>query len=230
MRRVSGRYAKPGMVLGRPIYDSRGLILFERKTKLSEDDVQKLVLYGVSEVIVDDPRVEDVPVQPLLPPELEAEASLALRQLLTEAAGESEIHPALLAELERPVFNMVRELFPDCMGEPSATGGTTEDDYRYVRPVKAAGLSMLIGRKAGMGAPALGVVGLASMLMDVGTIGLPVGALEQSDWVLGSESEEFRRHPELGAAVLERSSRAEPLVQAVAQPTSAGMAAASRGD
>ena len=217
MRRVSGKFAKPGMVLGRPVYDSNGFIMFDMKTKLLAEDVQKLALLEVAEVIVEDPRVDDVPVMPLIPPELEAQATQALRQLLTENDDPDRIHPVLLSELEKPIMGMVRELFPDCLGEPSSIGSTTDADYRLGRPVRAAGLCLLLGRKAGMKALELGAVGLAAVLMEVGTVALPPGTLEQSDWVLGTEPDDFRRHPELGAAILDRSGRAEAVVRAVGE-------------
>lgn len=217
MRRVSGKFAKPGMVLGRTVYDSNGFIMFDMKSKLSAEDVQKLSLHEVAEVIVEDPRVDDVPVMPLIPPELEAQATQALRQLLTENDDPEQIHPVLLSEIEKPIMAMVRELFPDCLGEPSAVGSASDADYRFVRPVRAAGLSLLLGRKAGMKALELTAVGLASALMEVGTVALPPGTLEESDWVLGTEPDDFRRHPELGAAILNRSGRAEEVVRAVGE-------------
>ena len=80
MRRIAARYAKPGMVLGRPVYDNRGHMIFDANTKLSDDSLKTLEVYGVGEVLIDDPRVVDVVVQPLIPSELEAQAARALAE------------------------------------------------------------------------------------------------------------------------------------------------------
>ena len=104
MRRISARYARPGMMLHRPVYDNAGIMLFEPNTVLDESRLEKLRLYTVGEIIVDDPRVADVPVQPLIGPELEAEAVRSLRDLVLESSETGEVHELLLRQLEKPIY------------------------------------------------------------------------------------------------------------------------------
>lgn len=218
MRRLAARSAKAGMVLGRPVYDSAGNRLFDPTTVLDEARLKTLAAYAVAEVVVEDARVQDVPVQPLFAPELEAEAIQALRQLLTEAAGQPVLDGRLVAELERPIFGMTRDLFPDVMGEPNASGAQTDEAYRFARPVRVAGLALMLGRKAGMGMLDLAQVGMAAALMDVGALALPPGTLEVTDSVAGRWAPHVREHPALGARILAKSPRVhEMVVRAVAQ-------------
>ena len=168
MRRISARYARPGMVLHRPVYDNAGILLFGPGTVLDDERLDKLRLYTVGEIIVDDPRVDDVPVQPLIGPELEAEAVRSLRDVVLESSGTTEVHELLLRQLEKPIYAMARELFPDVVGEPNLSGGLTVDDYRFVRPIKVASMAMLLARKSGQGMLELSALGMAAALMDVG--------------------------------------------------------------
>ncbi|MCH7745971.1 MAG: hypothetical protein IIC84_07865 [Chloroflexi bacterium] len=75
MRRISASQATPGMVLLRSIYDSRGYIIFKEGSRLSQESLKKLNIYGVAELVIEDSRVSDIPVQQLIAPELEAEAT-----------------------------------------------------------------------------------------------------------------------------------------------------------
>ena len=70
MRRMSARYAKPKMVLGRPVYDSKGNVILNSGATLDRDCQTILAVHGVGEIWIEDWRVSDVAVLPLIPPEL----------------------------------------------------------------------------------------------------------------------------------------------------------------
>jgi HD-GYP domain-containing protein (c-di-GMP phosphodiesterase class II) len=210
MLRISARYAKPGMVLRRPVYDNAGILLFDPLTTLDEGRIEKLVVYGVSELIVDDPRVEDVPVQPLVAPEIEAEAVRALRDLLSESRGERSLHDLLVKALSKPLVSMAREFFPDCVGEPNVAGTTRQEDYATVRPVKVASMALLLARKTGSTMLQLADLGMAAALMDVGVVLLSEANLARFDPIQGPMNGRLdpstSLHPAAGAALAQSSS------------------------
>lgn len=217
MRRVSARCVKPGMVLGRAVYDSRGNLLFEAGVKMGVDALRSLTIQGVREVLVEDWRVRDVPVQPLVAPNTEAEAAQALRQLMTESRGDSALDELLVKQLERPLHVMMQSLFPEVIGEVNVAGCSSPDDFKYFRPVKVAEMSLLMGKRSGYKPLALLSLGMSALLMDVGLILLPGDALEKEEF-LQAESRDARRHPELGAAILGKGGGFGPdVVQAVLQ-------------
>ncbi len=212
MRRVGIRYAKPGMVLGRAVYDSGGNMLADAGTALSEDTLATLGIYGVREVLIHDRRLADVPVQPLIAPEIEAQAVQALRQLLTECQGSAILDDTLLGQVEQPIYAMVRELFPDVAGEINASGCYSGEEFTYVRPVKAAVLCLLMGRWLGFHMAELASIGLAAALMDVGYIVLPQGPLVAPRPWDKQASPEQRKHPQIGAEILGRCKHLGPEV------------------
>ncbi|MEE9284091.1 MAG: hypothetical protein V3V35_00020, partial [Dehalococcoidia bacterium] len=150
MRRISSKNARPGMVLSRPIYDSRGQELFFAGFELRKDDLAMLRTVGVGELLIEDPRVADVPAQPLVPPEVEADAVHALRQLLGQSRGATVIDQTLVVQVERSIAAMVRSLFPDVIGEINASGCDVQEEYDYLHPPKVAILCMLMGRRLGL--------------------------------------------------------------------------------
>ena len=195
MRRLAARYAKPGMVLSRSVYDSTGNPLFERGTELDKACITTLTVYGVNEIMVEDPRVQDVPASTMFSPEIEAEAMHALRELFDGSRDEGRIEASLLMTVERPIVSMARELFPEVMGEVNASGVLSVDDFQYAHPVKAAGLSMLIGRRLGMGLKQLVALGLTAVLADIGFMVLPPISRREKGEMTPEEDQVFKKHP-----------------------------------
>ena len=66
MRRISSKNARPGMVLGSSVYDNGGYLLLHSGAELRTDSLNTLNIYGVGEILIKDPRVADVAVQPLI--------------------------------------------------------------------------------------------------------------------------------------------------------------------
>ena len=211
MRRISGNYAKPGMILSRPVYDAQGFEVIESGTKLNEKLLQILSIQNVAEIIIEDWRVADVPVQQLISPEHEGRAIQALRQIIMECQGTKFIDDALLEEAEDPILQMTRELFPEVIGEANAGGCMSIKDYPYVQPVKVAGLSLVIGRRMGLGMLDLMGLGMAALFKDIGRIALPQGLIDKSQ---PSESEfrEIQKHPLYGAKIVSQYERFAPEV------------------
>ncbi len=217
LRRIAARYAKPGMVLGKPVYDNRGHMVFDSKTKLSEDSLKTLSVYGVGELLIDDPRVADVVVQPLIASELESQAAQALRQLVTETQANGSIEPVLLEEVKKPVFSMTRALFPEVMGEPNVAGCPSMQDYTYVQPAKVVGLSLLMGRRLDYSMMRLAPLGMAALLMNIGYAVLPhimqsPSVLDRPGPLSEAEFQEVKRHPERGAEMIKQSGKFGPEV------------------
>jgi HD-GYP domain-containing protein (c-di-GMP phosphodiesterase class II) len=209
------------MVLARTVYDGGGMPVFQARTELTEERVAKLALYGVDELIIHDPLVDDVPVIPTIPPEVEAHASQALKMIVTECRGEESIPDMLVQVMEKPIFTMARGMFPEVLGEINSTGSSSPESYAHTRPVRVAGLAMLLARVNGMGLLELPTVGMAAALMDVGSVRLPDGAFEATDPIAfdtNDISDEVQHHPELGACLLQRSARLRPeCIEAIRQ-------------
>lgn len=204
MRRLSVKHVRPGMVLGWPIYDSHGRLVLETGSKLSASQLTTLIIYGIGEVLVEDERLSDIPVQPLFSAELEGEAVQGLRLFITESALAGVVYEDLLEEVERPVHALARELYPEVIGEIMPIGCLTAEDYSFVQPIKTAGLAMLLGERAGLPLDQVIHLGTAAALLDVGNrILLP----DQ-----GGQAPPVPEHPRRGIDLLRRCKRLPPEV------------------
>jgi HD-GYP domain-containing protein (c-di-GMP phosphodiesterase class II) len=207
MRRISAKYAKPTMMLGRPLYDCFGRLLMKEGTKLTAPQVANLEELGVGELFILDKRVDDVPAWPLITPELEGSIAQILRQVLNKAqnivsAGKAQMLD--LAPIRQGVFEMVQQLFPVAMGEPVIVGCHSIRDYDYVHPVKVTSLSLLMGQAAGLGQTDLVNLGMAALLQNIGYAAVPQGIIDKEGPITESEALAVRRHSAYGAEIVKR--------------------------
>lgn len=190
------------MVLARPVYDNGGFLLIHVGERLDQQHLNSLSIYGIRDLVIQDSRVPDVTVQSLVAPELEAAVTQSLRQLITESMGSSSIEDELLKQVETSVYAMVRDSFPEVVGEANANGCLSLQDYQYAQPARVATLSMLIGRKAGYDVFDLTKMGLASLLMNIGYVLVPKGSLDNPDSLMEKICQDIPQHSQRGAEIL----------------------------
>jgi HD-GYP domain-containing protein (c-di-GMP phosphodiesterase class II) len=211
MRRISARYAKPTMMLGRALYDPYGRMLLKEGTKLTASHIASLDELGVGELFIMDKRVDDVTAWPLITPELEGSLAAALKQILFKAQSIITSRKAMMLDLtaiRQGVFEMVQQLFPVAMGEPVVVGCHSVRDYDFVHPVKVTSLSLLIGKAAGMGQTELINLGMASMLQNIGYAALPQGVIDKEGPLTEAEAKAVQKHAAYGAEIVRRYGQA----------------------
>ena len=202
MRRITLKHAKPGMVLGVPAHDNFGILLFEAHTKLDEDCLKILATNAVTEILLDDWRVADVVVEPLVSPELEGKAAQALRRLMIENQGKPSLAAGSVDKVVIVANSIARELEFESIGEAAIAGIMSEANYMYIQPVKTAVLSLLMGRRIGYSGADLGCLGAAALLKDVGYISIPQEILLKPELLTEKEFLKIRQHPSYGYELL----------------------------
>ena len=206
------------MVLGRAVYDTRGHLVLGERDRLTEESLGVLARSGSAEVLIEDPRVADVPVGSLFSAQLEAKAIQALHVLLVTHEGTTDgIGPQDLVAIQPWVHKMAQRLFPDILGDPELSGVASLRGYDYIHLVKVTGLSMLIGRLAGLGQEELVKLGMAAMLENVGYLSLPPELLEKSGTLTVDEWQHVQRHPKHSAAMLAGSGLDQDVIRAIEQ-------------
>ena len=202
MRRITVKYAKKGMVLGASVYDSFGNLLLDSYIRLDDDCLKTMLSNGVGEIFLDDWRVADVPVQPLVSPEVEGKAAHALRKLMLDNQGKNNIADNNLEQISRAINSMSQELALDSFGEASVTSITSEETYIYVQPTKTSSLCLLLGKRLGYTTSELTHLGIAALLKDVGYIAIPPETLRQPELLTERELIKIRQHPSFGYELL----------------------------
>ena len=202
MRRIAVKYAKPGMLLGAPVYDNYGTMLLDADIRLDEQCIGVLLNNSVVELLLDDWRVTDVPVEPLVPPELEGKAAHAFRRLIVENQGQSRVAAKNINDVVRTVDALVRRMELESAGKAATAGINAGQDYMYLQSVKTAVLSVLLGKSAGLDMSDLSPLGVAATLKDVGYISVPQEILQRPDLLTEKELLKIRQHPMFGYELL----------------------------
>lgn len=109
-----------------------------------------------------------------------------------------------LPSIDRAVKEIIQDFYSVFMGEINIEGCLSMGNYDYIHPVKVAGLSILIGKRAGYNRAELTNLGMAALLQNIGYIGVPQGLLANLDPEAQAESPEFRKHVEIGYQILHR--------------------------
>jgi HD-GYP domain-containing protein (c-di-GMP phosphodiesterase class II) len=197
MRRISVQYAKPGLVLAKPLYDGYGHAILGQGARLSTEWVQVLGNMPVAELFIIDERNKDAVVSPLISPELEGALAEALSRFIAciQVAAErasvvlgarrldlantgSEAHPQLETvgqnadptRLLQLMSRVVEQVIATEKGGATIAGCHSSKDYDYVLPVRVASLSMWMGKAAGLNDIQLMNLGVAALLQNIGYV------------------------------------------------------------
>jgi HD-GYP domain-containing protein (c-di-GMP phosphodiesterase class II) len=184
MIRLAASHAQPGMELALSIVDAFGNAVCQAGAQLTSEHISKLPMYGVREIFVADELLDDVPVEPLIPPELEAKASLALRTVLEEAGFANTIEPAVIEQAVQPGYEMAKPLFPSVLGEVNSAGISPAAEYNYLMPARAASLSAMLAARMGLDMDTTGQISVGTLLMDIGIAR-----------IIESDEREHQKHP-----------------------------------
>jgi HD-GYP domain-containing protein (c-di-GMP phosphodiesterase class II) len=202
MRRISAKCAKPGQVLGYAVYDNYGKKLMLEGTKLDQRALMVLLSNAVSEIFIEDWRMADVPVAPLISPELEGRAASALQKLYSENYGRTSVSIKNIAEVSAAANAMVEGLRLSGVAEVAVTGVTSENDYINLQPVKTALLSLVLGQALKFTQSQLGDLAISALCKDVGYISIPQEIIKKPTALTNIETAKIKEHNKISHHVL----------------------------
>lgn len=158
----------------------------------------------------------DAPVRTGFPPDLDAKACQALNILLVMHQGVTGVlRESELIGLSAPLNMLIDCVYRDVVAETEVLGSDTLNGYHYVHPVRVAELAMLLARHSGADRLEAKALGVSSVLMNLGYVGLRTGLVEASGELQGTEWEEVRKHPELSAKMVAGAGLPTEAVQAI---------------
>ena len=199
MRRITVKYAQPGLVLELPVYDNYGKLLMAQHLQLDKVTIGKMLQAGVPEIFVRDYRVLDVMVAPLFPPEAEGAVANAFRTLVLENQGKPSINPVHLSQAYSSISRLIGGMAQNLVGDAGVSCNIPLQEYIYLQPVKTAGLSLAVGHKLGMTVKELAALGTAALLKD---IGLSPEVINTADVLSEGGSSRLFGHPLAGCKLL----------------------------
>ena len=207
MRRLPAAEAKPGMILARPLTDAFRNMVLDEQGVLTVDIVGRLSIYGADELFIEDDRVADIAIEPLVEPDAEAQITQGLQTMYNECHGVGSLDDAMLDLVIKPIHDMAGEFFPVGLAELNTAPCTSTLDHLFRLPARAAGMAMLLAAVSGMDQDKTADVGVATALMNVGFLSLPREIIQSTEPITAAQKHEFRKHPVHSFVLLKDSKR-----------------------
>ena len=110
-----------------------------------------------------------------------------------------------LKKIKRAIQLMVDCILTDESYLMGFTAARNFEDYSYFHPVNVSILSILLGKRVGLGRQYLRALAIAALFHDIGKIDIPVGILNKQAGFTEKEQALLKRHPVDGVRVLLRS-------------------------
>jgi HD-GYP domain-containing protein (c-di-GMP phosphodiesterase class II) len=195
MRRMTLKYAKPGMVVELPVYDNFGNSLLPQHKELDKNNIAVMTSKGVPEIFVRDYRVMDILVAPLYSPQSEGVLANHFKQLVLKKMTGAAIDNAGIIRVHEAVSQMVRDMSLNFIGDTNVSCNISPQDYVYLQPVKTAGLAMTLGQIVKMPENALITLGVAAVFKD---IGLDPAIIDKVDSIAEGSTPRMHGHPVAG--------------------------------
>lgn len=199
MRRMTSKYARPGMVLGLPVYDNFGEMLLPQETKLDKNHIISMLENEISEIFIYDSRVADVVVARLFSPQSEGFLANNFRYLVKQNINGSGIDKDSVDRVLIAIYKLVKDMHLNMLGDLNVSCHILRKYYVYLQPVKTAGLSIVIGHILKLSDDELATIGMAALLKD---IGLPIDIINSVDSIAEGGSPRMCQHPLIGCKML----------------------------
>ena len=215
MRLLSIGQVKPGMKLGKRIYNEEGLTLLAEGAELTASILRRLERLGVDMLYIQDQLTDDIVPPEMISDETKRQAIKQIRtvyrSMMNDTMGRMS-YPHLgysFRKMTEEILNDLgsREDVLIMLGDIHTT-----DHYLYTHSFNVCLYTLTLGMAAGYSREDLFTLGMGAMLHDIGKTRIEPKVLLKPGKLSDDEFSEMKRHTELGYAIL----KDEPFVPLLA--------------
>ncbi|KIL38212.1 histidine kinase [Gordoniibacillus kamchatkensis] len=196
-----------GMRLAKPIFNEEGVILLGRHVELSQSLINRLQQLGVDYLYIEDPDTEDVEVEDVLSDETKRRALTEIRThfgLFMEATAKKKFSRA--PTLGKTFGDLMKMIIDDISGHRGALimlmNMNVLNTYVYQHSLNVSIYTVMLGMANGFNREELMVIGLGSLLHDIGKTKINWQLLQRPGPLSPDEYEEIKKHTEYGYKML----------------------------
>lgn len=213
MRRIQVEKLKADMVLAKPIYTQRGVILLKEGTILTEAFLDKIKSVEVDHIYIDDALSEGIVVEDLISEEVRQQTSEMLHESLEKMhEGYFVATKAVLEQVEKIVTEVVSN--PHVMF--SLQEIRSRDDYAYQHAINVCVISLLIAKKMAYNDMQLKHLALGAVLHDAGKTKIEKDLTHYREDYSGSDENVYKLHVREGYELIKNMPDASLLAANVA--------------
>jgi putative nucleotidyltransferase with HDIG domain len=218
MRLIATNLLKPGMRLGKTVYNENGTVLIKEKIPLTETMINRLLKLGITFVYVEDPRTEDIVPRLPISEETRKEALETIETVFTYIQNQPDLKKVFTLEKETKRFkNLVQTILTEMKQNKDFVSLLTDiyvyDDYTFSHSFNVTLYALALGIELQLSDEELELLGLGAILHDIGKVCVPIEILTKPGKLTAEEYELMKKHTEFGFEIL-RATHTIPLLAA----------------
>jgi HD-GYP domain-containing protein (c-di-GMP phosphodiesterase class II) len=207
MRLLPLSMVRPGMKLGKKIYNEDGLVLLGEQVELTQKLIAQLGKHGVDFLYIADPRTDDIEVPELLSDSTRlkaiAEIRESFRKLMDTSMKRRSSSFIQLGKVFRDVLNLIID---DLSSHKDAmimlTNMSVMDNYLFQHSLNVCIYSTMLGMAYGYNRDDLMNLALGALLHDIGKTQIPLDILRKNGQLTEAEFSTMKKHAEYGYLIL----------------------------
>jgi HD-GYP domain-containing protein (c-di-GMP phosphodiesterase class II) len=207
MRLLPIHIVRPGMKLGKKIYNEEGLTLLVEGVELTQALINRLGQYGIDFIYVADPRTADIVIPQLLSDETRIKAIAEIRTSFRKIMNNSmKKKTAGFTQMGKAFGEVMNLIIDDLSSHKDAmimlTNISVMDDYLFQHSLNVCIYSTVLGMAHGYNRSELMTLGLGSLLHDIGKTQIPYELLRKNAQLTEDEFSCMKKHTEYGFQLL----------------------------
>lgn len=216
MRFVKTDEIRNGMRIGRPIYNKKGVLLYDRDSKLTEASISSIKNFGLIGIYVLDPA------EPL-PPMTDEDREFERFQTVNVFALEAEIKEILMSKHVKKlelICNEIISSYGHLHGKVNFIQNIrSHEDFVYKHSLNVAILAAMMSNKMNLPVPERLEIMYASLLHDIGKLTIPQSVLQQTSPL--SLERLYENAEQLGYPIIDNLFPSNPGVKRICMQTNA---------
>jgi putative nucleotidyltransferase with HDIG domain len=207
MRLLSIQSCKPGMKLGKKIFNEDGMVLLSENVELTAGLIQRLSKIGIEYVYVEDPRTEDIIIRDPISDRTRVESITAIRssfQRLVEESGRkrSVSTPYIGKEFKKVLTMILDDISANKDALIMVMNMNAVDNYLFQHSMNVCVYAAMLGNAFGYSEDELTALGMGALLHDVGKTQVPHDVLFKPGKLDDQEFNMIKKHTEIGFKML----------------------------
>jgi len=178
MKFVKIENLKEGMRIARPIYSKKGVLLFERNSKLNRQGIENINNFGLLGLFVLEPAE---PAPPMTQADIDFERFQTIHAFSIQDELTQMMTTHRTVKLPTIVANIIKNYGNNDKKINFVQGLRTKDDYIFKHALNVAMLCAMIGHKYNMRVSEIEETVTAAILHDIGRLNAPAELLDKDE-------------------------------------------------
>lgn len=207
MRLMPIEFCKPGMKLGKKIFNDDGLVLLSDHAELTAITIRRLTQLGLKYLYIEDALTSDVKIPEMISEETKRESMRVIKQNFHEMmekpfSPKQSAYPSLGKNFRHVVTNLISELSSNENAMIMLHDMHDTDFYLFRHSLNVCIYSVMMGIGRGYGENDLTTLSLGALLHDIGKTQIPLEILQKPSKLTDEEYTIIKRHSEYGYRLL----------------------------